>query len=108
VRATPGPVIEVIIESWLAVARAHQWRLRCSHVTESPMPVFGRAHHPGVVLCGPCLFAVSLSEEDSPEDYTCDACREHVPSGVHDAVTVIGSITLLMGLCTACARRNAS
>lgn len=103
-RPNPGPVIQAVVETWLSVYRATDGQLRCPHITDNPMPMFGRAHEPGVMRCAPCLEVVALSEVRSDEDYTCDACRWVYPGGVHDAMTVLGPLTLLMGLCTDCAR----
>jgi hypothetical protein len=102
-----GPIIRALTQAWLNAFRETGGRHRCSHVTASPMPVFARAHEPGVIRCAPCLEAVAASEPPSAEDYTCDACRWVYPGGIHDAMTVIGPVTLLLGLCTDCTRLEA-
>lgn len=92
----PGPVVAAIADRFVSVAATS-----CGHLP-TPQLVFGLAHQPGHIMCGPCATRAALATHGTPEDHTCDGCgtrSEQLTCGA----TQVGPLALFWGLCDTCA-----
>jgi hypothetical protein len=99
----PGPVIRRLAEEFLQSLQRQV--MVCPHVNpSSPMPVYARAHEPGVLRCASCLGSAARAAQGTEEDYRCDGCRSLSPDAMHEGATMLGPVTLTLGLCPGCLR----
>lgn len=97
----PGPVINRLAEEFVESLR--QPVRVCPHVsTRSPMPLYARAHEPAILRCADCLATAARATVGTEEDYRCDGCGTLAPGAMHEAATLIGPVTLTLGLCHSC------
>lgn len=112
---TPGRANPAELPAWLRLGMLQavaEWVAgtgrTCMHSPDAwhPSPVVACAWKPGLVVCPPCGFLLSVGH-GSVRDRTCDGCG-YVCAGVDEgdpiypSSTTYGPLTYMVGTCTGC------
>lgn len=111
----PGRILPADLPDWLRLGMLQtvaEWitgsARTCLHNPDAwhPQPVAAAAWKPGLIVCAPCGFLLSVGH-GTVRDRTCDGCG-HVCAGVdkgdpiYPSAVTYGPVTYMVGTCTPC------